>query len=169
MNKLKSIGRTIGHKILSFVLITFEIKVLHKYEIYTGSEVWAAVEKKYPTLMTTKWERIRTAGLYLCVSQKMIERIVKWDWTDSRKYHREKLNCAWFAPMLECKVQGVFGVTGIGVIYDKSPKASHAYNIVIVSTEEGPEARVLEPQNDQWVLREARILLYEMETGTVIL
>ena len=163
----KSLLRKIGRKIIALVLIQISLRIRGQWDIYTREQVWNALDTKYPGLGSQEnFKRLYCAGLYRCCSVRLFERILRWDWTSSREWHRYWLNCTWFAPALMGRIQTIFGLNNVGMVYDEG--SAHAYNVVVLVGVDGyPDIRLLEPQNDRWI--EPGVQPYTMQRGVIIL
>ena len=99
---------------------------------------------------------------YLVTSQKDMKKIIDWDWTDNKKYVKERYDCDNFAFSFKAMVDKRFGVNNVGLVIDYS--GGHAYNIMVFSD---GSVRLFEPQNDKW----ARIGTgqYKFEEGKILI
>lgn len=99
---------------------------------------------------------------YFLCSETDMRAIVKWDWTDNKKYVAEKYDCDNFAFSFKAMVDKRFGLNGVGLVIDYS--GGHAYNLVVSKT---GTVRIFEPQTDRWP-RVGRGQ-YKFQSGAIII
>jgi hypothetical protein len=88
---------------------------------------------------------LRLDGEYYTTDMDTVNRIIDWDWTDTRKYITDTFDCDKFAFYFKSRMAIDFGINAIGVILDYS--AGHAYNLLIVK-DSSVKWYLYEPQND---------------------
>jgi hypothetical protein len=107
---------------------------------------------------------LRLDGTYYTTDQQTFTNIVKWDWTDTRKYITDTFDCDKFAMYFKSRISIDFGINAIGIVIDYS--AGHAYNLVILKGSQGINWYLYEPQNDSIFTFESRLpSLYRMDPG----
>ena len=99
---------------------------------------------------------------YFLCDDKDIKEIVKWDWTDSKKYVSNKYDCDNFAFSFKAMVDRKFGLNNVGLVIDYS--GGHAYNIVVLANGRG---KIFEPQTDGWP--RAGTGQYKFQAGSIII
>ena len=164
--KLTTYAAKLGRWLLALLLIQIRLRVFKEYVIAPIGKVHDAIHTGYPQLGVFQWKSLD--GRYRVCTQEMFERIIKLDWTDYRQYQAEWFDCDDYAFSLMGRVRAVFGLNCIGVVIDNSPNSNHAYCVVVLTDSEGNlYAKLLEPQDDKWVV--AGQPPYELKKGTVII
>jgi len=111
---------------------------------------------------------LRLDDKYFSVDRSTFEKIIQWDWTDTRKYLSDTFDCDKFAMYFKSRMAIDFGINAVGVIFDYS--AGHAYNIVIIKDQQGVEWLLYEPQNDNIFKYEDRdTKMYKMQNYYLVL
>jgi len=111
--------------------------------------------------------RLPLDGKYYTTSEDEMKQIVNADQTDKKLYRKAEYDCENFALSFMANVQGMYGVTTIGLVIDWS--GGHAYNMLVY--EDGSIA-LYEPQNDKFVEpgdTDVRDLDYPFENVRVII
>jgi len=98
---------------------------------------------------------------FLCDETDM-KAIIKWDWTDNKKYVKEKYDCDNFAFSFKAMVDKRFGLNGVGLVIDYS--GGHAYNIVVF---QDGSVKIFEPQSDRWP--KAGRGKYKFQNGSILI
>lgn len=109
-----------------------------------------------------KMEIMSLDAKYFLCDEKDMKAIVKWDWTDNKKYVKEKYDCDNFAFSFKAMVDKRFGLNGVGLVIDYS--AGHAYNIVVFKD---GSVKLFEPQSDRWP--KAGKGQYKFQSGSIII
>ena len=109
-----------------------------------------------------KMEIMSLDSKYFLCDEKDMKSIIKWDWTDKKKYVKEKYDCDNFAFSFKAMVDRRFGVNNVGLFIDYS--GGHAYNIIVFND---GSVRLFEPQTDRW----ARVGTgqYKFEEGKILI
>jgi len=89
---------------------------------------------------------LRLDGTYYTTDLDTFKKIIEWDWTDTRKYLAETMDCDKFAMYFKSRMAIDFHINAIGVILDYS--AEHAYNLIIIKDVQGVKWLLYEPQLD---------------------
>jgi len=104
---------------------------------------------------------MRLDGTYYTTDLDTFKKIIEWDWTDTRKYLAETMDCDKFAMYFKSRMAIDFHINAIGVILDYS--AGHAYNLVILKDAQEVKYYLVEPQNDSIFTYENRdVRFYKM-------
>lgn len=98
---------------------------------------------------------------WVCGKEDFLK-IVKWDWTNEKRYIQNQYDCENFAFYFKASVNRHFGLNNVGFVLDTS--SAHAYNIVVFSN---GTAEIFEPQNDSWPRIGQRI--YKFKEGKILL
>jgi len=99
---------------------------------------------------------------YLITNQADMKKIIKWDWTDNKKYISEKYDCDNFAFSFKAMVDRKFGVNNVGLVIDYS--SGHAYNIIVFND---GIVKLFEPQTDKWPRIGTN--MYKFERGKILI
>ena len=99
---------------------------------------------------------------YFLCDEKDMRAIVKWDWTDNKKYVKEKYDCDNFAFSFKSMVDKRFGLNGGGLVIDYS--GGHAYNLTVFKN---GTVKLFEPQTDGWP--KAGKGQYKFQSGLIII
>jgi len=110
-----------------------------------------------------KW--LRLDGKYYTTDRKTLERLIKWDWTDTKKYELDRFDCDKFAFYFKARMALDFGINAIGVVLDYS--AAHAYNLLLPNDVDQP--LIFEPQNDKIYPVTTRPSAYKMKEYVLLL
>ena len=109
-----------------------------------------------------KMEILSLDSKYFLCDEKDMKAIIKWDWTDNKKYVKEKYDCDNFAFSFKSMVDKRFGLNGVGLVIDYS--GGHAYNIVVF---QDGSVKIFEPQTDRWP--KAGRGQYKFQSGSIII
>ena len=109
-----------------------------------------------------KMEIMSLDSKYFLCDEKDMKSIIKWDWTDKKKYVKEKYDCDNFAFSFKAMVDKRFGLNGVGLVIDYS--GGHAYNIVVF---QDGSVKIFETQSDRWP--KAGRGQYKFQNGSVII
>ena len=101
---------------------------------------------------------------YWACSRLDFEAIIRWDWTDKKKYVAEKYDCDNFAFSFKARMDRKFHLNNVGLVIDYS--GGHAYNCVLFSD---GTAELFEPQNDRFVTDRQGTGQYKCTEGLIIL
>jgi len=126
----------------------FISKALSQKRIYRGN----GLERK--SLDVNYW---------VCTRQDFV-RIIKWDWTNSKKYISEKYDCDNFALTFKARMDRKFHLNSVGVVVDYS--GGHAYNCVVFAD---GTAEIFEPQSDTFRTDRMGTGYYMCESGIILL
>jgi hypothetical protein len=111
---------------------------------------------------------LRLDDKYYTTNMDTIKQIIKWDWTDTRKYLEDTFDCDKFATYFKSRMAIDFGINAIGIVLDYS--SAHAYNIIITKDNQGVKWYLYEPQTDNIFTYEDREkVFYKMENYYLIL
>jgi hypothetical protein len=111
---------------------------------------------------------LRLDGIYYAADLDTFNKIIEWDWTDTRKYITDVFDCDKFAMYFKSRMAIDFHINAIGVILDYS--AGHAYNLIIVKDSQGVRWYLYEPQNDKLFTYDQRDRqLYAMQNYVLLL
>lgn len=100
--------------------------------------------------------------VYWTVTRKEFEAILAADWTDRKRYEKERYDCDNFAFAVKSEIAQAHGINSIGIVIDDS--AQHAYNIVVFSD---GEVVLFEPQTDKVVAPGSRN--HDFKLGLILL
>jgi hypothetical protein len=110
---------------------------------------------------------LRLDGEYYTTDIDSLNRIIDWDWTDTRKYITDTFDCDKFAFYFKSRMAIDFGINAVGVILDYS--AGHAYNLLIVK-DSSVKWYLYEPQNDNVFTYDTRDKnMYRMEYYFIVM
>ena len=115
-------------------------------------------------IMSAEMERKHLDAKYWVCSRVDFEAIIRWDWTDKKKYVAEKYDCDNFAFSFKARMDRKFHLNNVGLVIDYSGK--HAYNCVIFSD---GTAELFEPQSDRFVTNKKGTGQYTCTRGLIIL
>jgi len=90
--------------------------------------------------------------------------IIKWDWTDKKRYVKQKYDCENFAFSFKARMDRKFHLNNVGLVLDYS--GGHAYNCVVFSD---GTAELFEPQNDSFKTDQLGTGLYKCESGFIVI
>ncbi len=127
------------------------------------SDIQSVINSIYNKSRPAGW--LRLDGTYYTTDPQTFNNIIKWDWTDTRKYVTDTFDCDKFAMYFKARMAIDFGINAIGIVIDYS--AGHAYNLVILKSSQGINWYLYEPQNDSLFIFESRLpTLYKMDPGS---
>ena len=109
-----------------------------------------------------KMEILSLDSKYFLCDETDMKAIIKWDWTDNKKYVKEKYDCDNFAFSFKAMVDKRFGLNGVGLVIDYS--GGHAYNIIVF---QDGSVKIFEPQTDRWP--KAGRGQYKFQNGSIII
>lgn len=101
---------------------------------------------------------------YWSCSRLDFEAIIRWDWTDKKKYVAEKYDCDNFAFSFKARMDRKFHLNNVGLVIDYS--GGHAYNCVVFAD---GTAELFEPQSDRFVTSRLGTGQYKCSDGLIIL
>jgi len=111
---------------------------------------------------------LRLDDKYYTTDMDTMKQIIKWDWTDTRKYLEDTFDCDKFATYFKSRMAIDYGINAIGIILDYS--SAHAYNIIITKDSQGIRWNLYEPQTDNIFTYDSRDkVFYKMENYYLIL
>jgi len=94
---------------------------------------------------------------YYLLNKATIEEIIKYDWTDKKKYVSDWFDCDNFASVFAAHMMEIYGVNSVGIMghvemLDKNTGAHHGWHRInmILVVGNGLEAYMYEPQTDEW-------------------
>ena len=99
---------------------------------------------------------------YFVCSEKDMREIIKFDWTDRKKYVTDFYDCDNYAFNFKAMVARRFGINSVGIVIDWS--GGHAYNIIAFSD---GSMKLFEPQSDRWPTLGTKN--YKFEKGEIII
>ena len=99
---------------------------------------------------------------YFLCDEKDMKAIIEWDWTDNKKYVKEKYDCDNFAFSFKAMVDKRFGLNNVGLVIDYS--AGHAYNVIVYKD---GTVKVFEPQSDRFPRMGTK--MYKFQEGLIII
>ena len=112
-------------------------------------------------------KRLHLDSKYWACSKKEFEDLIKWDWTNKKRYVAEEYDCDNFAFSFKARCDRKIGINTVGLVIDYS--GGHAYNVVAFT--DSP-AKLYEPQSDRWVepnASKSRNEVYKLTNGYIIL
>jgi len=159
LKKLVDRVQELVNKLYSYYVPPFKIQRITLSE----SELQSVINDIYSKSRPAGW--LRLDGDYYTTDPQTFNNIIKWDWTDTRKYFIDTFDCDKFAMYFKSRIAIDFGINSIGVILDYS--AGHAYNLLIIKEPQGVKWYLYEPQNDAVFTFESRDKrLYKMNPGS---
>ena len=126
------------------------------------AEVLKEGEVNPVTKLRKNIDRYPLDAKYWVCDREEFNKIVKWDWTDNKKYVAEKYDCDNFAFSFKAMVDRRFGVNNVGLVIDYS--GGHAYNIIVFND---GTVRLFEPQTDKWPRLGTG--MYKFEEGKILI
>tara|TARA_B100000949_G_C14182987_1_gene408320 strand:+ start:179 stop:661 length:483 start_codon:yes stop_codon:yes gene_type:complete len=140
-----------------------------QYEEQTGFFVRSSINKTLMELKnsgqishTAKMEIKALDSKFWTCNEADWKKIIKWDWTDEKRYVAEQYDCDNFAFNFKARVARKFGVNSVGLVIDYSGK--HAYNLIVFSD---GTWKIFEPQSDKWPKLGSRN--YKFEDGFILI
>ena len=99
---------------------------------------------------------------YFLCNEKDMRSVIKWDWTDNKKYVKDKYDCDNFAFSFKARVDRQFGLNNVGLVMDYS--AGHAYNIIVFND---GTVKLFEPQSDRFPRMGTK--MYKFKEGLILI
>lgn len=149
-------------QIIFRLLIRFAISYFAIKKVKLNKKEIDEALKKYFPAYGDGMKRLVLDNTYWTCSQAKFERILAWDWTNTKQYTKDQFDCDDYAFLMKANATYFYGINSVGLVIDNSGK--HAYNIIVFSDK---TAKIFEPQSDKWI--EPGEGLYLMEEGTIIL
>ena len=92
---------------------------------------------------------------YYTTNWKTFEDIIEVDWTDKKKYLKERYDCDDFSYSFTTRISEIFELNTAGVahgtIYKNGKKVGgHFWNAILVNGKNGKELYWYEPMSDKW-------------------
>ena len=155
-------------EILQGCLDFFKLPDIH-YEERTGFSVRSSISKTIVDLknsgkmpQSSKMEiKILDSKFWAC-NESDWKKIIKYDWTNEKKYVTEQYDCDNFAFNFKARVARKFGVNSVGLVIDYS--GGHAYNLIVFSD---GTWKIFEPQSDGWPTLGTG--MYKFEDGFILI
>jgi len=90
--------------------------------------------------------------------------IIKWDWTDKKRYVKERYDCDNFAFSFKARMDRKFHLNNVGLVVDYS--GGHAYNCVVFSN---GTVELFEPQSDSFTTNLLGTGYYKCKSGFILI
>ncbi|RKU10818.1 hypothetical protein C6503_19220 [Candidatus Poribacteria bacterium] len=91
-------------------------------------------------------------GRYWGASEAAWRGMLAYTGVDRKRYIKDRFDCDNFAVLFAGRVADKFGINGVGIVIDYS--GGHAYCAILIVDENGNlSIGIIEPQNDQFVLK----------------
>ena len=98
-------------------------------------------------------------GTYYLTGWETWKKIIKWDWTDKRKYLDDRYDCDNFAESFSSMAAATYGLnsaakaknTRIDKPFTDIIWGHHRHNLIIANEREGMKAYLYEPMNDNYL------------------
>jgi len=134
--------------------------------IPVGEQTLINAVKSIPNIDNNFW--LRLDGRYYTVSIDDLKEIIKWDWTDNKKYLYDLFDCDKFAMYFKARMAIMFHINLIALVLDYS--SQHAYNIVFPFENGRITAYIYEPQTDELIRFDERDKnFYALETYVLVM
>ena len=114
-------------------------------------------------IMNAGMSRKNLDSKYWVCSRIDFDAIIKWDWTNDKKYVAEKYDCDNFAFSFKARMDRKFHLNNVGLVIDYS--GGHAYNCVVFSD---GTAELFEPQSDRFVTDRIGTGQYKSQEGIIV-
>lgn len=92
-----------------------------------------------------EWRWIRLDSKYYTVDLATWKKIVKWDWSNVKRYLVDQFDCDDYAGYFKFRVSLLFRVNAVAYVLDYG--SAHSYNIIFPSDTNEP--LIYEPQTDE--------------------
>jgi len=126
--------------------------------------VWIAQRLLDANLIGGAMQRKTLDSKYWTCTRLDFDAIIKWDWTDNKKYVAEKYDCDNFAFSFKARMDRKFHLNNVGLVVDYS--GGHAYNCVVFSD---GTAELFEPQSDLFTTSQLGTGYYKCESGFILI
>jgi len=126
--------------------------------------VWIAQQLINAKIMNVGMKRKVLDNKYWTCTRLDFDAIIRWDWTDKKRFVKEKYDCDNFAFSFKARMDRRFHLNNVGLVVDYS--GSHAYNCVVFAD---GTAELFEPQNDMIVTKQMGKGLYKCESGFIVI
>ena len=126
--------------------------------------VWIAQRLLNANMIGGSMHRKVLDSKYWTCTRLDFDAIIKWDWTDNKKYVAEKYDCDNFAFSFKARMDRKFHLNNVGLVVDYS--GGHAYNCVVFSD---GTAELFEPQNDSFKTDQLGTGYYKCESGFILI
>lgn len=139
---------------------------IQKYEmVFDSSKVRTAFQK----VLNNNISILLLDSKYWAASQEAWDLILQYNGVDTQKYVSDRYDCDDFAFSFKGAVSRKFAVNGVGLVIDFS--GHHAYNCVLVHKDNDLSVEFIEPQNDQFVRKDAANAkaCYQLTSGIVLI
>lgn len=134
--------------------------------IPVGEQTLINAVKSIPNIDKNFW--LRLDGRYYTVDIDDFKKIIKWDWTDNKKYLYDLFDCDKFAMYFKARMAIMFHINLIALVLDYS--SQHAYNIVFPFEDGRITAYIYEPQTDELIRFDERDKnFYALETYVLVM
>jgi len=128
------------------------------------TSVWIAQRLLAAHMIGGSMQRKALDSKYWTCTRLDFDAIIKWDWTDNKKYVAEKYDCENFAFSFKARMDRKFNLNNVGLVVDYS--GSHAYNCVVFSD---GTAELFEPQSDSFKTNQLGTGNYKCESGFIVI
>ena len=125
---------------------------------------WVSQQLFNAGMTNTEMVRKVLDSKYWTCTRLDFDAIIRWDWTDKKRYISEKYDCDNFAFSFKARMDRRFHLNNVGLVIDYS--GGHAYNCVVFSD---GKAELFEPQGDRFVTDKIGTGQYKCESGLIII
>lgn len=132
--------------------------------MYMGNTAWIAEKLLDAGILNEGMHHKALDSKYWCCSRLDFDAIIKWDWTNNKRYVSEKYDCDNFAFSFKARMDRRFHLNNVGLVVDYS--GGHAYNCVVFSD---GTAELFEPQGDRFPVMNKTRGLYRCESGFIVI
>lgn len=94
-------------------------------------------------------------GKYRVPNIDDFEAVARRDSTDEREYVADYFDCDNYSEYIIALFARRYRCNSVGIVMSPDAEPPHAFNVVIVEVDGDIEARLWEPQTDEWVLDES--------------
>lgn len=126
--------------------------------------VWISQQLLKAKVISSSMQRKTLDNKYWTCTRLDFDVIIKWDWTDEKRYVAEKYDCDNFAFSFKARMDRKFHLNNVGLVVDYS--GGHAYNCVVFSD---GTVELFEPQEDSFKTTQLGTGYYKCESGLVLI
>jgi len=132
--------------------------------LFEANTDWIGQKLRDVNILNTGMHHKPLDNKYWCCSRLDFDAIIKWDWTDNKKYIAEKYDCDNFAFSFKARMDRRFHLNNVGLVIDYS--GGHAYNVIVFSD---GTVTLFEPQSDSFPILNPVAGYYRCTSGFIVI
>jgi len=132
--------------------------------LFEADTSWIGEKLRDVNILNTGMVHKPLDSKYWCCSRLDFDAIIKWDWTDNKRYIAEKYDCDNFAFSFKARMDRRFHLNNVGLVIDYA--GGHAYNVIVFSD---GSATLFEPQSDSFPRLNPSAGYYRCTSGFIVI